>query len=59
MTIAAKNLSIKHVSGPLGVRGRNSDNNLLREKLAWAPTTTLRHGLEKTFHWINEQVKNQ
>lgn len=58
MEIAGKNLSIKHIPGPLGVRGRNSDNNLLREKLSWTPTTTLRHGLEKTFHWINEQVKN-
>lgn len=59
MELAGKRLTIKHVEGPLGVRGRNSDNNLLRERLDWSPTKTLRHGLEKTFHWINEQVKNQ
>ncbi len=40
----------------LGVRGRNSDNRLIREKLGWKPTQTLREGLEKTYPWIKEQV---
>jgi GDP-D-mannose 3', 5'-epimerase len=57
MSIAGKTLSIKHISGPLGVRGRNSDNALIREKLGWAPSQPLRKGLEKTYHWIEEQVK--
>lgn len=39
-----------------GVRGRNSDNRLIEEKLGWKPTQTLREGLEKTYPWIREQV---
>ena len=56
MGIAGKKLSIVHIPGPLGVRGRNSDNRLIREKLGWAPSRPLREGLEKTYHWIAEQV---
>ena len=41
---------------PLGVRGRNSDNKLYKEKLGWEPTMTLREGMAKTFEWINKQV---
>ena len=55
--IAGKKLSIKHVPGPLGVRGRNSDNRLIREKLGWAPSMPLIKGLEITYRWIEEQVK--
>ncbi len=54
--IAGKKISIKHIDGPLGVRGRNSDNRLLKEKLGWAPERTLREGMEKTYAWIAEQV---
>ncbi len=57
MDIAGKKLKIKHVSGPLGVRGRNSDNRLIREKLNWAPSESLRSGLEKTYAWIEGQVR--
>ena len=57
MNIASKTLSLQHINGPLGVRGRNSDNKLIKEKLGWAPSTTLKDGLEKTFLWINEQVQ--
>ena len=57
MKIADKNLTIKHISGPLGVRGRNSDNKLIREKLAWEPKYSLRDGLEKTYAWISEQLE--
>ena len=57
MDIAGKNLSINHIPGPLGVRGRNSDNKLIAEKLNWAPSYSLKKGLEKTFSWVEEQVK--
>jgi len=56
MQIAGKNLAIKHISGPLGVRGRNSDNRLIAKKLGWKPSRSLREGLEKTYRWVQEQV---
>jgi GDP-D-mannose 3', 5'-epimerase len=56
MSIAGKKLAIRHVPGPLGVRGRNSDNGLIQEKLGWAPTRLLREGLEKTYAWIENEV---
>jgi GDP-D-mannose 3', 5'-epimerase len=57
MDIAGKTLSINHIPGPLGVRGRNSDNKLIAEKLNWAPSYSLKKGLEKTYNWVEEQVK--
>jgi GDP-D-mannose 3',5'-epimerase len=57
MDIANKKLKIKHIEGPLGVRGRNSDNKLIFEKIGWKPACQLREGLEKTYRWIEEQVK--
>jgi len=59
MDIAGKHLTIKHIDGPLGVRGRNSDNALIREKLGWAPSRPLREGMEKTYQWIAAQVAAQ
>ncbi|WP_413826145.1 NAD-dependent epimerase/dehydratase family protein [Methanobrevibacter sp. UBA337] len=56
--IANKNISIKHIDGPLGVRGRNSDNQLIEEKLNWKPNKPLSEGLEKTYKWIENQVQN-
>src|ERR1041385_1078565 len=56
MEIAGKKLSLKHISGPLGVRGRNSDNRLIREKLGWAPSQPLIQGIEETYRWIERQV---
>ncbi|HVO28646.1 MAG TPA: NAD-dependent epimerase/dehydratase family protein [Candidatus Paceibacterota bacterium] len=56
MKIARKKLSIKHVSGPLGVRGRNSDNRLIKEMLGWAPSAKLEDGMRKTYAWVSEQV---
>lgn len=56
MGAAGKKLSIRHIEGPLGVRGRNSDNRLYREKLGWAPEQPLRDGIAKTYKWIAEQV---
>ncbi len=57
MNIAEKNLSIQHIAGPLGVRGRNSDSRLIGERLGWKPSRPLREGLEKTFSWISAQVR--
>ena len=56
--ISGKNLVIKNIEGPTGVRGRNSDNKLIKEKLGWAPSLPLREGMEKTYKWINQQVLN-
>lgn len=47
----------KHIDGPLGVRGRNSDNSKLREVLGWEPTISLEDGLKKTYDWIEQQVR--
>ncbi len=58
MSIAGKSLTIRHVEGPLGVRGRNSDNRLIEERLGWRPTAPLRQGMEKTYHWTEQQVLN-
>jgi GDP-D-mannose 3',5'-epimerase len=55
--IAGKRIEKNHISGPTGVRGRNSDNRLIREKLGWAPSEPLRAGLEKTYAWIEAQVR--
>jgi len=57
MDTAGKKLSIKHIDGPLGVRGRNSDNTLYEEKLGWKVSESLRLGIEKTYPWVEEQVK--
>jgi GDP-D-mannose 3', 5'-epimerase len=56
MQIAGKRLEKRHVPGPLGVRGRNSDNRLIREKLGWAPSQPLQQGLEQTYGWIERQL---
>jgi nucleoside-diphosphate-sugar epimerase len=56
MGIAGKKLTINHVPGPLGVRGRSSDNRLIRQHLNWEPNSPLVDGITKTYHWINEQV---
>jgi len=57
MGIAGKRLNINHIPGPLGVRGRNSDNRLIKEKLDWQPNAPLQKGLEITYRWIDGQVK--
>jgi len=57
MKIADKDLKIKHIPGPLGVRGRNSDNKLIFQKLGWKPKKPLTDGLKKTYDWINDQTK--
>ncbi|WBO60415.1 hypothetical protein GT370_06390 [Acidocella sp. MX-AZ03] len=55
--IAGKRIDKNHIPGPTGVRGRNSDNRLIREKLSWAPSQPLREGLTKTYAWIEAQVR--
>jgi nucleoside-diphosphate-sugar epimerase len=55
-SIAGKSLTKRHVDGPTGVRGRNSDNKLIRERLNWAPSTVLIDGLRPTYEWIRGQV---
>ncbi len=56
MDIAGKRLAIRNVPGPTGVRGRNSDNRLIKEKLGWAPSALLRDGMQQTYTWIHKQV---
>merc|ERR1711865_1268863 len=52
-----KDIPIKHIPGPEGVRGRNSDNTLIKQVLGWAPTTSLQEGLGYTYTWIKTQVE--
>ncbi|HEC67565.1 MAG TPA: NAD-dependent epimerase/dehydratase family protein [Candidatus Desulfofervidus auxilii] len=59
MRIAGKKLKKKYIPGPIGVRGRNSDNRLIEQKLGWRPTQPLIEGLKKTYLWIEEQVKKE
>jgi GDP-D-mannose 3', 5'-epimerase len=54
--IAGKTIKKHHIDGPTGVRGRNSDNRLIRERLNWSPSTVLIDGLRPTYDWINGQV---
>lgn len=54
--IAGKNITVKHIDGPTGVRGRNSDNTLIYEKIGWKPTQSLAVGLAETYKWISTQV---
>lgn len=56
-SIAGKQIRLRHVAGPLGVRGRNSHNALIRERLGWAPSQPLRDGLERTYPWVAAQVQ--
>ena len=57
--VAGKQISKKHIPGPLGVRGRNSDNTLIREVLNWDYEQTLEEGISKTYKWITEQIALQ
>jgi nucleoside-diphosphate-sugar epimerase len=54
--IASKSLKKRHIDGPTGVRGRNSDNRLISDKLKWSPSTVLVDGLRPTYAWISRQV---
>lgn len=58
-SIAGIEVELKHVPGPLGVRGRNSDNELIKSVYDWEPSTSLEEGLEKTYAWVYDQVKKK
>ena len=57
MEIAGKKIRVRHIAGPQGVRGRNSDNTLIRMQLGWAPSAALRDGLVSTYRWIHAQTQ--
>jgi nucleoside-diphosphate-sugar epimerase len=57
VALSGKNITLKNIPGPTGVRGRNSDNKLIQEKLGWAPNQPLIEGVTKTFNWIKQQVE--
>ena len=59
MEIAGKKLTLKHIPGPEGVRGRNSDNQLIYKMLVWKPEMPLKEGLKKTYRWIEDQVRRK
>jgi len=58
-SVAGISIVRKHVPGPQGVRGRNSDNSRLRQVLKWEPSVSLEEGLAKTYAWIEEQVRSR
>jgi nucleoside-diphosphate-sugar epimerase len=55
--IAGKRIGKRHIPGPTGVRGRNSDNRLIQQKLSWRPTQPLKNGVAKTYEWILRQTQ--
>ena len=54
--VAGKNVTKIHIDGPLGVRGRNSNNDLIREKLGWDYSQSLKEGIRKTYTWICNEI---
>jgi len=59
MSFEGKNLTIKHIPGPEGVRGRNSDNTLIRQKLGWAPSISLKDGLQRLYTWLKPEIEKE
>ena len=59
LSFEGKKTPVKHIPGPEGVRGRNSDNKLIKEKLGWHPSLKLADGLKITYMWIKEQVEKE
>ena len=57
--VAGKTVEKNHIDGPLGVRGRNSNNDLIREKLGWDYSQTLEEGIRKTYNWICGQIEKK
>ena len=55
--VAGKEIKLNHIPGPLGVRGRNSNNDLIKEKLSWNYEMTLEQGIKKTYSWIKKQIE--
>jgi GDP-D-mannose 3',5'-epimerase len=56
--VAGKEVQKIHIDGPLGVRGRNSNNDVVRRELGWDYSQTLEEGIRKTYNWIQRQIKN-
>jgi GDP-D-mannose 3',5'-epimerase len=54
--ISSKNININNIKGPVGVNGRNSDNKLIKEKLNWEPSISLKDGITKTYNWIKQEI---
>lgn len=59
ISLSNKNLTLKNVDGPLGVRGRTSDNDLIFKELGWKPSMSLSSGITKTYNWICKQVEKE
>eukprot|EP01068_Selenidium_serpulae_P000469 Selendium_serpulae@DN1074_c0_g1_i1.p1 len=59
MSFEGKNLPIKHIEGPMGVRGRTSNNELIKKQLGWEPTLRIEEGLKTTYFWIKEEIAKQ
>lgn len=59
MSFDGRKLPLKHIPGPMGVRGRNSDNTLIKKKLGWAPSISIKDGLKVTHAWIKKQIENE
>jgi GDP-D-mannose 3',5'-epimerase len=57
--ISGKKIVVKNIPGPTGVRGRNSDNRLIAQKLGWSPNYPLKKGMETTYRWIEAQCKGK
>ena len=55
--VAGKEVQKIHIDGPLGVRGRNSNNDIIRKELDWDYSQTLEEGIRKTYNWIGEQIQ--
>merc|ERR1712038_1079815 len=59
MSFEEKNLPIKHIDGPMGVRGRTSNNELIKKELGWEPTIPIEEGLKKTYFWIKGEIERE
>ncbi len=59
MSFEGQKLPIKHIKGPQGVRGRNSDNTLIRERIGWEPLISVQDGLRKTHAWIKGEIEKE
>ena len=57
-SVAGKEIKIKNIDGPTGVRGRNSDNRLFEQKLSWRVSEPLINGISRTYPWIKQQVQS-
>jgi len=59
MNFEGKNLELKHIPGPEGVRGRNSDNTLIKQVLGWTPSISLKDGLKRLYGWMKVEIEKE